>query len=108
MDQKHHAPPVPPDDDWLMRANCARFLLEPPAPEVVGELIEHIRAMKAEREGLAGLLSELADKAKEHAGMVAAESYSDEPYSDEAEAIYRLASRAGAAAERLRGGDADD
>jgi hypothetical protein len=54
-------PPVSPDDGWLMSVDSARFMLEPPAPEVVGELIEHIRAMKAEREELAGLLAELAN-----------------------------------------------
>jgi hypothetical protein len=111
MDEKQHAPPVPPAPPSLL---VNKILEEsqghacPPRYAANQFAAWGWEQAIPEREELAGLLSELADKAKEHAGMVAAESYSDEPYSDEAEAIYRLASRAGAAAERLRGGDADD
>jgi len=55
-----------------------------------------------EREELAGLLQELTPQVTELANLLAGDGFTND-----AQSVYELADRARAAAERLRGGDAD-
>jgi len=52
----------------LKRQYVARHLLEPPAPEVVGQLIEELSALEQERDRLVGALDECLRIVDEHDG----------------------------------------
>jgi len=96
MDEKQHAPPVPPDkltarwnDEYKRLPYSARF-----PSGTFSKYVAHQAAAWGweqaipEREELAGLLMELSDEAK-------------------ADGLHALSARTRAAAERLRGGGSD-
>jgi hypothetical protein len=105
-----HAPPVPPGE-LTARWNDEYKRLPYSASFPSGTFSKYVAHQAAawgweqaipEREELAGLLQELTPQVAELANLLAGDGFTND-----AQSVYELADRARAAAERLRGGDAD-